>query len=185
MILAIDPSGNFNEGKGITGWCTIDEDTGQIKDFGTIDASTSIKMADHWNKHIELIGRYAWSEEKLTVVIEDYILYAHKMASQVNSRFETPKLIGVIEYHCAMEEIPLHFQTAVSVKRRWKNDLLAKKGFINIKKYKKGANSYDVLYINEVRINNHIADAIRHCVHYYMFNGQQPKSSFDDSSGHD
>lgn len=176
MILAIDPSGNFNEGKGITGWVTLDEHTGKITDFGTIDASTSLSLTDHWKKHIELIDKTDWSNQELTVIIEDYLLYANKASTQINSRMETPKLIGVLQYHCAQKNIPMHFQTAVSVKRRWKNHLLAKKNFVTLKEYKKGADTYDVVYIQNRKVSNHVVDAVRHAVHYYSFNGRQHES---------
>ena len=32
--------------------------------------------------------------------MEDYMLYPNKAKSQVNSRMETPKLIGVIQLNC-------------------------------------------------------------------------------------
>ena len=37
-ILALDPSGNFKEGKGITGWCLLDTQTKKIAKFGYISA---------------------------------------------------------------------------------------------------------------------------------------------------
>ncbi len=169
MILAIDPSGNFNEGKGISGWLVIDDKTGQIVKFGAIDASTSLKAEEHWEKHTNLIGNLNQSTEDLTVVIEDFILYESKAASQINSRFETIKLIGIIQMYCYLNEIPLHFQTAVSVKRRWKNFLLVKKGYLETKDYSKGKRVYEMFYINGHKVNDHVLDALRHAVHFYYF----------------
>ncbi len=182
MILALDPSGNFNEGKGVTGWATLDEKTGKIVDFGTIDASLSSTITEHWHHHIELIDLIAASNKNLIVVIEDYLLYANKAQTQINSRMETPKLIGVIQHYCAQQSIELIFQTAVSVKRRWKNKLLDKKGYLKIKEYKKGATTYEVAFIGSNKLPNHIVDAIRHAVHYYSFHGKKKNTAFIYSS---
>lgn len=169
MILAVDPSGNFNEGKGITGWLMLCEETDNIVKFGAIDASTSLSAFEHWDKHIDLIKNLNNDFKGLIVVIEDYILYENKASSQVNSRFETIKLIGIIEYFCKQNNIPLYFQTAVSVKRRWKNFLLEKKGYVKLQIYKKETTSYETVYINGYKVNNHVVDALRHAVHFKHF----------------
>lgn len=169
MILAIDPSGNFNEGKGISGWLLLCEETDNIVKFGAIDASTSLSDFDHWNKHINLIENLNKEYKGLIVVLEDYILYENKASSQINSRFETIKLIGIIQFYCKMNNIPLFFQTAVSVKRRWKNFLLEKKGYITLNVYKKETTSYEIVYINGFKVNNHVVDALRHAVHFKHF----------------
>lgn len=172
MILAIDPSGNFNEGKGISGWTMLDRNTGKIVKVGSIDASTSLSMEEHWKKHLDLIDQIYWSHPELVIVIEDYMLYATKADTQIGSRFETPKLIGLIQYHCYLKGIPIHLQTATSVKRRWKNFLLEKKGFLVLKSYKKGAKVYEMVYINDYKVNDHIVDSVRHAVHFYHFHGK-------------
>lgn len=172
MILAIDPSGNFHEGKGISGWTLLDEKTGNILRVGSIDASTSLEMQEHWKKHLDLIDQMFWNHPDLILVIEDYLLYANKAETQIGSRMETPKLIGLIQYHCFYKGIPLHLQTAVSVKRRWKNFLLEKKGFLTLKEYKKGGKMYEMVYINGFKVNDHIVDSVRHAVHFYHFHGK-------------
>lgn len=170
MILGIDPSGNFTEGKGISGWVLLCPITKNIVKFGAIDASTSGSQFEHWDRHIDLI-RNLHKEYGLTaVVLEDYILYADKAGSQVNSRFETVKLIGIIEYICKVWGVSVELQTAVSVKRRWKNFLLVEKGFLEIKPYKhKNGNEYEFTYINGFKANDHTVDALRHAVHYLVF----------------
>lgn len=170
MILAIDPSGNFTEGKGISGWVLLCPQTKNIVKFGAIDASTSGSQFEHWDKHMDLIKNLHAQYELTAVVLEDYILYADKAGSQVNSRFETIKLIGIIEYICKLWRIPVELQTAVSVKRRWKNFLLAEKGFIEIKPYMhKSGKEYEFVYVNGFKVNDHIVDALRHAVHYMVF----------------
>jgi len=169
MILSFDPSGNFNEGKGITGYALLDEATGKFTAYGEIDASEVLSAEEHWAKHLNLIDSLHFTSTELTVVCEDYMLYANRAASQINSRFETPKLIGLMQYHCWKSGIPFYLQTAVSVKRRWPNYLLEKKTYLTTKSYQKGDKTYEVCYIDDKKIVDHIVDAIRHAVHFYTF----------------
>ena len=174
MILAIDPSGNFNEGKGISGWVLMEETNGKIIKFGAIDASTSIDMEEHWDKHIDLIMNMDKEYEDIVVVIEDYMLQASKAMSQTNSRMETPKLIGVVQYFCWIKDIKLVMQTPVSVKRRWKDFLLSKKGYMEMEtRTSRAGISYAYCSINGFRVNGHVIDALRHAVHYYTFQSKK------------
>src|SRR5690554_1200878 len=92
-ILSIDPSGNFTEGKGTTGWSLLDEFCKVIA-CGQIKAEYFENKICYWKAIVSLI-------EELNsdyLVLEDFLLYAHKSNVQINSRFETSKLIGIIEY---------------------------------------------------------------------------------------
>ena len=90
-ILAIDPSGNFTEGKGTTGWSLLDENL-KIITCGQKLAIEYTKKEEYWKDILALI-----TELKPDIlVVEDFLLYASKSNSQINSRFETPKLIGII-----------------------------------------------------------------------------------------
>ena len=53
----------------------------------------------------------------LTVVVEDYLLYADKLEAQTYSKCETPRLLGILEYWCYSRNIPIVFQTAALVKK--------------------------------------------------------------------
>lgn len=169
MILAFDPSGNFNEGKGVTGFAVLDSESGKIIKYGEIDASESLSAEAHWERHLKYIEYMHAEHPNLIVVCEDYMLYANRAASQINSRFETVKLIGNMQLFCWRNGIRFELQTAVSVKRRWPNYLLAKKEYLTTKSYTKGDKSYEVCYIKDEKVVDHIVDAIRHAVHYYTF----------------
>lgn len=169
-ILSLDPSGNFHEGKGTTGWNLIDVFTKRVTQFGEIDAALSGSIEEHWQKHIDLINKYNNSCRDLDVVIEDYLLYSAQAASQTNSRMETPKLIGCIQLHCALQKVPLEFQTAASVKKRWSDTILVKKGYL----VEKPHGQYTRYYLpltngDEIMTTNHLRDSIRHGVHYLSF----------------
>ncbi len=159
-ILVIDPSGSFEEGKGITGWCLFkDKDLIAVGQIRAEDAPTKY---DYWQNHINLIE----SIKPDLVVIEDFRLYADKAMNQINSRMETPKLIAIIEYHLHKLNIPYHFQMAYEVKNRWEDRILLHKGYIT---QSTGGRYYAV----GSQVSEHIRDAIRHGVHYVTFKLKQ------------
>ena len=125
-ILAFDPSGNFKEGKGITGWCLLDTQTNKIAKFGYISAAMYPNQFAYWDAHITLIDSLAGYAP--VVVIEDFLLYGNRATNQINSRFETPQLIGILKYECYKRGVMVYLQTAVSVKKRWNNKILVAKG---------------------------------------------------------
>lgn len=158
-ILALDPSGNYNEGKGTTGWCLYDTHTNKIIKYGVIKATKFNRMEDYWKAHLTLMDDLAGYG--YTLVVEDYMLYANRATDQINSRFETPKLIGVIQYECYSRGIRIEFQTASAVKLRWSNNILVHKNLIQERKGR--------YWILETKLSEHCLDAIRHAVHYATF----------------
>ena len=155
-ILAIDPSGNFTEGKGTTGWALV-TDTKVIITVGQVLAKNYSTIIDYWSALVNLIENL----QPDIVVIEDYLLYKDKAQAQILSRLETARVIGVLEFTCARKEIPCHFQRAIDVKKRWTDDILVTKGYVQ-----KQNNRY---YAGGVLISDHIRDAIRHGIHYATY----------------
>lgn len=155
-ILAIDPSGNFTEGKGTTGWSLLDENI-NILACGQILASQYNNKEDYWGSVITLIEHL----QPDILVIEDFLLYASKSNNQINSRFETPKLIGLIEMYAYKNNVTIKLQRAVDVKNRWTDDILVHNNIIS-----KLGNRY---YAGGVLVSEHIRDAIRHGVHYIHY----------------
>lgn len=162
VVLALDPSGNFAEGKGTTGMCIIDNNTNKI-----MCTQLTAKDYDDWFKYYQAhiimiqgaIKKYGF--DNVVLVLEDYLLYADKAQSQTNSRFETPKLIGVIEYMCHEFGVPVVRQAAAQVKTRWANHVLEHEGIIQ-----KASRGYKV---NGKAVSRHQLDAVRHAVHYNTF----------------
>lgn len=161
-ILALDPSGNFNEGKGITGWCLYDANTKKIAKYGIINAEKFTTRTEYWKAHIDLLD--SLSGYGFVLVIEDYLLYANRATSQINSRFETPQLIGVLGYECSLRNIKIVFQTASAVKTRWTPAILVRKNIIQERKGR--------FYIDNNLLSNHTLDAIKHAIHYATFNNK-------------
>ena len=155
-ILAIDPSGNFTEGKGTTGWALVTSNR-TIISVGQVLAKNYSTKVEYWSAIVELIK----SIEPDIVVIEDFLLYKDKSQSQILSRFETSRLIGVLEFHCDNLQIPYHFQRAIDVKTRWSDEILTLNGYIQ-----KEGNRY---YAGGVLISDHIRDAIRHGIHFATY----------------
>lgn len=169
-ILALDPSGNFHEGKGTTGWCIFDCAAMRVVKWGYIEASKFKSMEAYWDAHIALITKYITKHQNKPgsagIVIEDYLLYGTKAQDQVNSRMETPKVIGLMQYWCYKNKQEYHMQPASMVKTRWSNDILSHKDYI--RKVEKGFRIPGLPGI----LNRHCIDSIRHAVHYATFSNK-------------
>lgn len=93
--------------------------------------------------------------------MEDYVLYADRAKTQINSKMETCRLLGILQNHCDTLKIPYHLELASAVKNRWEDKVLLYKGYIV--KYK------NTFYANDKAVDRHAKDAIRHAVHYHHF----------------
>lgn len=169
FIIALDPSGAYWEGKGTTGYSVFHTTDDRFIELGTIQAKGQVCAEAYWNKHLELLNKLIFSArgkrkgkpDKTIVVIEDYLLYAEKANSQINSRFETSKLIGIIQHWCYMHNIPYCMQTAGLVKSRWTDEIMAHKGYLR----KKG---------QRWEVCEHTRDSMRHALHFAHFrNGDE------------
>lgn len=164
FIIAIDPSGAYWEGKGTTGYSVFHVPDNRFIDLGVIQARGQICAEAYWDKHLQLLhnlifsarGQRKGKPQKTIVVIEDYLLYADKAESQINSHMETPKLIGILQHWCYKNKIPYYMQTAGTVKKRWADDILVHKGYL-----KKKGNRYEVC--------EHTRDSMRHALHFANF----------------
>jgi hypothetical protein len=162
MIIAFDPSGNWNEGKGTTGICFLSL-TGEPLSVSELTASDHESPESYWNAHIVLLQRMYLNVDNMETVMEGFRLYADKKSEQVNSQFETPQLIGVIRHWHYDKGVPLKITYAVEVKTRWTDEVLERKGYI----YKKNGRRY--LTATDQSLNNHKTDALRHALHYYRY----------------
>lgn len=158
-VLALDPSGNFHEGKGTTGYCLLDSEQDKIIEYGYIASSEFTSMESYWYSHLKLLDRVCTNQTML--VIEDYLLYGSKRDNQINSRMETPKLIGVLQLYCYENKLQYILQPASEVKTRWTDKILDYKGYFSIV----GTGSK----IDGKFISKHTKDAIRHAVHFNTF----------------
>jgi hypothetical protein len=153
-VLCFDPSGNFEEGSGTTGWAYFEDD--ELIRFGDVKASDSTTIEKYWHEVTELISILEADE----VVIEDYRLFGHKAKQQSWSALETPQLIGYMRMYCWERDIPVIFQSPKD-KIRVADPQLEKLGIIE----KKG----NLYYCLGKKTNLHQRDAIRHGVFYHRY----------------
>lgn len=162
--------GAFNEGKGTTGFSVFHAPDKQFIKLGTIKATDYQFAEQYWDAHLNLLTELIFSkrgqrlnkQNKTIVVIEDYLLYAQKAESQINSRMETCKLIGIIQHWCYKHNIPYCMQPASLVKSRWTDNILHYKGYL-----KKKGERYEVC--------EHTRDSMRHAAHFATFRNGEDK----------
>ncbi len=173
IIIGIDPSGNYDEGKGTTGMGYIRADGSEIK-LIDIDARKYSSQLEYWSVVIAQLKGFLTIDSNCVVVMEDYLLYGSKSNQQINSRLETPQLIGVIKYICYRNNVPCVLQRAVDVKKRWADHILEHEGYIhrvsNTKSYEHchGKSGYALTGTTD-RLSSHSLDTLRHIVHYKEF----------------
>lgn len=160
-ILAFDPSGNFSEGKGTTGWVLMNAKE-KLLDRGEIFAKDYKCPEEYWDAHIDLIRKYNKRYgTQLIVVIEEYVLYRDRSLSQTNSKMETSRLIGVIQHFCWRIKQDYTMQLASAVKHRWSDELLLREQIL----YKHRGKMIHT--DSNIPINvTHTRDAFRHAIHF-------------------
>ena len=166
-ILAIDPSGNFEEGKGTTGTCLFNVAANQIEFVQDIRASDYKTKEEYWQAHINYIKLIRSQYGELCVVIEDFTLDPRRAMQQSHSKMETPKIIGILQLYCKQKGLPYKMQRAVEVKNRWADHILEYKKYI-VKKNRMYYIAHDY-FVENKPISRHCKDAIRHAVHYHTF----------------
>ena len=169
-ILAIDPSGNFEEGKGTTGTCLFDCTTNHIINLKNIQAKDYPTKEEYWQAHLNMIRTASKQRPDIVIVMEDFTLDPRRAMQQSHSKMETPKLIGIIQLYCQQNNIKYAMQRAVDVKTRWADHILEYKKYI----FKKNR----MYYIAEstTPMSRHCKDAIRHAVHYATFYNKEEQN---------
>ena len=172
-ILAIDPSGNFEEGKGTTGTCLFNVTMNCIEHIQDIKASDYKTKEEYWQAHINFIKQIKNEYGELCVIIEDFTLDPRRAMQQSHSKMETPKIIGILQLYCKQKGLPYKMQRAVEVKNRWADHILEYKKYI----VKKNRMYYpgNALLAGDKPISRHCKDAIRHAVHYHTFYNKEEK----------
>lgn len=169
-IFAFDPSGSFEEGKGTTGWALMDANE-NLLERGYITAEDYDCAEAYWQAHVDLIYKYnKLYHRQLIIVMEDYVLYRDRSKNQTNSKMETCRLLGVLQFHCWRLDQPYTLQLAAAVKQRWSDDLLVREKIL----YKTGR----TLIHTQSGLNLgliHSRDAFRHALHYAVTRNDRPR----------
>ena len=159
VVLAIDPSGNFDEGKGHTGlaWCF---DAWEGVNVHSINAKNFTKRVDYWRavvKYIDDLRAKQDAGNQVHLVIEKYVTRSNGFTTGKVS--ETAMLIGVIIYTCERYGIPYTMQSPSQAKTRYSDELLCK---IFPALEKRGTR----YYLGGICTNDHERDALRHLAFY-------------------
>jgi len=156
-LLSIDPSGNFSEGKGKTGFTILTRDNDMYTFvFGTIKAEDFSTRADYWFAVAILIA----VEKPNAVIVEDYRLYntsSTGAAVQSFSQLETPRLLGILEQTAQTNKVPLVFQMA-NATTAYSDDKLQKLGILIKEKNR--------WWFRGKQVNDHERSSLRHLLRY-------------------
>lgn len=153
-ILVFDPSGNYDEGKGTSGWALFVD--GKLNDFGDIAAYAHSSVEFYWALHRDLI----YSKAVDVVVCESFKLNPAKAGAQSWSYLETPQLIGFLRMVCWEHGRPFITQDP-STKARFADEVLEGIGIIE----KRGKKHYCM----GRETNLHKRDAIRHGIYFLKY----------------
>ncbi len=166
VLIAIDPSGNFEEGKGTTGIAVFVH--GELLGTTVLSASDYDTAEHYWYSHSTAIRALSSVhmtegekyEDVVEVVCESYKLQKQKAIQQSGSWLETPQLIGYMRVAVAQNNIPFIFQDP-PIKTRFNDSVLEKLGVVE-----KRGRSY---FRNDLPITMHERDAIRHGMYYIRY----------------
>lgn len=151
LVLSLDPSGNFIDGKGHTGLVlaeVYDDFTFKVTFKDTIRAAKFDTRIEYWRAHMD-----ALDPELDLVVMEDFMLYPH--INQGFSYMETPRILGVLEMQADLFDIPVVFQRAANI-AAWNEEVLINRGILEKKKGR---------YWHEGKIyNDHERSALKHLI---------------------
>ena len=161
LTITIDPSGNFEDGKGHTGIATIrNSDWSSVK-TQSINAKDFETRHAYWSAIKKIIQDTHLNGEPAQVVIESYVTRMNGYT--VGKMPETAMLIGVLVYFCDMYDIPYYFQQPSQAKTRFKDELLP--NYIpGLEKSVSGR-----YYLNGKLINDHERDALKHLLFFKRY----------------
>ena len=179
-VIGVDPSGNFNEGKGHTGIAIYDTVEDRIVDIdmtyaGDYDTWLAF-FAATWQKILWYLEHFSNVDgyDNPVMSIENYVLYGHKMHEQTNSELETARAVGYLIMKAFEAGYHVYMRRAVDVKSRWSEDVLVRLGYIQERSGK--------YYFNGKSTATHHRDAMKHAIHCGRF--ECNKSVKKNSSKH-
>lgn len=153
-ILSIDPSGEFENGSGTTGFAFFENK--ELQYFSHIKASSYTTQMMYWDGVLSEIIK----SNADVIVCENFHLFPHKAKQQSFSTMETSQLIGAIKMQAYDNNHTVIFQSP-SCKARVTDDILVKEKVFE----KRGS----LIYVNGKRTNLHERDAIRHGIYFLRY----------------
>ena len=162
----IDPSGNFESGKGHTGIATIEGDDTTF-DWDTLKVS-SVSANDYptryeyWKAVCSCIYDPCINADNTTVIIESFLIRTDGIL--MGSMPETIMLIGALAYQLDAFGITYTFQSPSTAKSRFKDHMLPH--LIPGMTHNSSTHRY---YLNGKCINDHIRDALKHLLYFQKY----------------
>jgi hypothetical protein len=160
ITLAIDPSGNFVEGKGHTGIAGLKDNDWTTVFTKSVNASDYSTRFEYWTAVKKVIQDYILEGTPIQVVIESYVTRANGFTT--GKMPETAMLIGVLTYFCEMYKVPVYFQSPSQAKTRFKDELLP----TYLPQISVDKNRY---YLGKKLTNDHERDAIKHLLYFKRY----------------
>ena len=161
ITITIDPSGNFEEGKGHTGIARMSNNDWNTVETSSINAKAFDDRHAYWTAVKKLIQYAHLNGDKVQIVIESYVTRMNGFT--IGKMPETAMLIGVLVYFCEMYDIPYYFQNASQAKTRFKDEQLP--NYIpNLELRDTGR-----YYLNGKLINDHERDALKHLLYFKRY----------------
>lgn len=155
--VAIDPSGNFDSGKGHTGIATMDGCDFNTIAVQSVNAKDYATRLEYWNAVLDT----AIQTVPCMYVIESYVVRSNGFT--IGKMPETAMLIGVLIHRLETLGLPYVFQSPSMAKTRFKDDLLP----YYIPKFIK--NEHGRYMLDGKPTNDHERDALKHLLFYKRY----------------
>lgn len=160
--VCIDPSGSFNEGKGHTGIAIIEDDNWNTLRTLSLYADKYNTRLEYWTDIInKTFMPFKDKPSEVKVIIESFTIRSNGFL--IGKMPETFLLLGAMVYLMEKLGIKYTFQSPSAAKSRFKDEILDR----YIPNFIKKNNFY---YLNGIRVNDHIRDALKHLLYYKKYN---------------
>lgn len=160
--VCIDPSGSFNEGKGHTGIAILQDNNWDSLKTISLYANKYNSRLEYWQDIINnTIIPFKNNTNEVKIIIESFTIRSNGFL--IGKMPETFLLLGAMVYIMEKLGISYIFQAPSAAKSRFKDEHLD----MYIPNFIKRNNFY---YLNGIRVNDHIRDALKHLLYYKKYN---------------
>ena len=156
----VDPSGDFEKGKGHTGIACMQDDDWNSLEISSIYAGSFRTRHDYWKAIIDKVTSYERTDN-LRVIIESFVIRSNGFL--IGKMPETIQLIGALVYQLEELGIQYSFQSPSQAKSRFKDELLPD----YIPDLERRSNGF--YYLKGKIINDHVRDALKHLLFYKRY----------------
>lgn len=159
-LIFIDPSGNFNEGKGHTGIACIENYDWSTLKTKSLSAAHYTSRHQYWDAMISKVLDFRKTADDI-VVIESFMIRTNGFL--IGKMPETIQFIGALCWELEQYGVKYTLQTPTQAKARFKDEKLPD--------YIEGLEHHDNgrYYLNGIQINEHIRDALKHMLYYIKY----------------